>query len=122
VVWSVIPRSSLSALVLSTLKPHLPKLQPIGHLALLVAQRDAPDCIVSVPEVLHTDDFRRWRRLAQEQRGRSMAVIEITPERNVFDIGGLGSRAIARLSVDSVSSKLLSALVFELSQLSTDPD
>ena len=122
VVWSVIPRSSLSALVLSTLKPHLPKLQPIGDLAMLVAQRDAPDCIVSVPEVLHTDDFRRWRRLAQEQRGRSMAVIEITPERNVFDIDGLGSRAIARLSVDSVSSKLLSALVFELSQLSTDPD
>src|SRR5437764_6038080 len=81
VVWSVIPRSSLSGLVLGTLKPHMPKLQPISDLALLVAQHDAPDCIVSVADVLHTDDFRRWRRQAQERRGRTMAVIEITPDR-----------------------------------------
>jgi len=121
-VWAVIPRNSLSALVMNTLRPHLPKLQPIADLPALLAQETVPDCIVSVVEVLETDDFRRWRRKAQERRGRSIAVIEVTPQPNVFDIGGLGSRAVARLSVDSVSSKLLSALVFELSQLTSDPD
>lgn len=122
VVWSVIPRSHLSALVLQTLQSHLPRLQAMVDLQGLLRQPETPDCIVSVAEVLNTDGFHRWRRKVQERRGRTIAVIEITPEANVFDIGGLGSRAIARVSVDSVSSKLLSALVFELSQLSTDPD
>jgi hypothetical protein len=121
-VWAVIPRNSLSGLVMNTLRPHLPRLEPIADLPALLEQETVPDCIVSVAEVLETDDFRRWRRKAQERRGRSIAVIEVTPQPNVFDIGGLGSRAVARLSVDSVSSKLLSALVFELSQLTSDPD
>jgi hypothetical protein len=122
VVWSVIARSNLSALVLNTLRPHMPRLEPVADLQDLLGRRGIPDCIVSESEVLNTDDFRRWRRKAQEQRGRTIAVIEITPERNVFDIGGLSSRAVARVSKDSVSTKLLSALVFELSQLSSDPD
>lgn len=122
VVWSVIPQRSLSAHVVNTLQPHLPLLFPVPDLRTLQLQGSVPDGIVSVPEVLETDEFRRWRRQAQEQRGRTIAVIEITPQTNVFDIGGLGSRAVARLSADSVTSKLLSALVFELSQLSNDFD
>lgn len=122
VVWTVIPRSHLSAVVLSTLKPHLPLLQSLVDLQDLLQRTGIPDCIVSEAEVLNTDEFRRWRRKAQEKRGRTIAVIEITPEPNVFDIGGLSSRAVARVSKDSVTNKLLSALVFELSQLSTDPD
>jgi hypothetical protein len=122
VAWCVIPRRSLATLVVQTLQSHLPLLQAVTDLQDLMRQSGAPDCIVSVAEVLDTDEFRRWRRKIQEQRGRTIAVIEITPEANVFDIGGLGSRAVARVSMDSVSSKLLSALVFELSQLSVDPD
>ena len=121
-VWCVIPRSHLSALVIQTLQPHVPNLDAVADLRALTRDgRDPPDCIVSVADVVETDEFKHWRRKSQEQCGRMIAVVEITAEPNVFDIGGLGSRAIARLSADSISSKLLSALVFELSQLNTDP-
>jgi hypothetical protein len=120
-VWCVIPRSHVSALVIQTLRPHMPNLEAVADLRALTHDgRDPPDCIVSVPDVVDTDEFRRWRRKAQEATGRTIAVVEITSEPNIFDIGGLGSRAVARLSADSISSKLLSALVFELSQLNVD--
>lgn len=119
-VWCVIPRSHLSAVVVQTLKPHMPHLDAVSDLRELVHDgRDPPDCLVSVQEVINSDEFRKWRRKAQERRGKTIAVVEITPESNVFDIGGLGTRSVARLSADSVTSKLLSALVFELSQLHT---
>lgn len=121
-VWCIVPRSHVSALVVQTLRPHVPNLEAVADLRALVHDaRDPPDCIVSVADILETDEFKRWRRKAQETQGRTIAVVEITSEPNVFDIGGLGSRAIARLSADSISSKLLSALVFELSQLNANP-
>lgn len=122
-VWCVFPpRGHLSALVIQTLKPHVPNLEAVSDLRALVHDgRDPPDCVVSTADVLDTDDFKRWRRKAQEENGRVIAVVEITSEPNVFDIGGLGTRAIARLSADSISNKLLSALVFELSQLNSNP-
>lgn len=120
VVWTVIPRSSLAAVAVNTLKPHIRRLEALPDVRALTADAGNPDCIVSVPEVLETEAFRTWRRRAQEQRGRNIAVIEITSKANVFDIGGFGPRAVARVSVDSVPAKLLSAVVFELSQLSGD--
>ena len=121
-VWCLLPRSHLSAVVLQTLKPHLPRLEHAPDLRALVHDgREPPDCIVSNVEILETDEFRRWRRKSQERMGRTIAVVEITPEPNVFDIGGLGTRSVARLSADSVTTKLLSALVFELSQLHSTP-
>ena len=116
--WCLIPRGHLSALVHQTLTPYIPKLETANDLRALAHDgRSPPDCIISVADVLQTEEFRKWRRTAQERTGRIIAIVEITPDSNVFDIGGLGSRAIARLSADSIHTKLMSAVVFEPSQL-----
>jgi hypothetical protein len=35
----------------------------------------------------------------------------------VFDVGGFGSRSVGRVSENIIAQKLLTAIVFELSQL-----
>lgn len=119
-VWAVMPRGNLSALVMSTLGPQIRNMRALSDLRTLADSTQVPHCVVSVAEVLDTEAFRYWRRCAQEVSGRTIAVIEITPIHNVFDVGGFGSRSMARVSEASVPDKLLSAIVFELTHVSSE--
>jgi hypothetical protein len=116
-VWAAIPGLALNSAVVNALKLQIRNEQAVTELHMLTDSHTVPDCVVTVPEFCDTEPFRTWRRRAQERRGRNIAVIEITQDPNVFDIGGFGPRAVARVSTDSIGSKLLSAVVFELSQL-----
>ena len=89
----------------------------LGDLRAMTDGPDIPDCVVGVAEFLNTETFRHWRRSAQEVRGRPMAVIEICTAPNVFDVGGFGPRSVGRVSENIIAQKLLTAIVFELSQL-----
>lgn len=119
-VWAAIPGLALNSAVVNALKPQMRNVQSVTELRMLTDSHAVPDCVVTVPGFSDTEQFRAWRRRAQERRGRNIAVIEITQEANVFDIGGFGPRAIARVSADSIGGKLLSAVVFELSHLAGD--
>lgn len=119
-VWVAIPRQSLCATAVNTLRTQIRNVQPVADLRALIDSKAVPDCVVSTADLIETDAFRKWRRQVQDQRGHNVAVIEITPDFNVFDIGGFGPKAVARVSADSVTTKLLSAVVFELSHLAAD--
>jgi hypothetical protein len=116
-VWCAIPRGNTAAGVFGVLNPQIRQLRMLGDLRAMTDSPDAPDCVVGVAEFLNTETFRHWRRSAQEARGRQMAVIEICAAPNVFDVGGFGSRSMGRVSENIISQKLLTAIVFELSQL-----
>lgn len=117
VVWCVVPRATLAATVLSTLQPQVRNLRLLSSLADLLAEQRSPDCIVSVPEVLGTEAFRGWRNRAESQRGRRIAVVEITSLPYVFATGDPRRDAVARVSMDALAGKLLAGLVFEMSRL-----
>ncbi|MBX3588446.1 MAG: hypothetical protein AB7I35_10600 [Ramlibacter sp.] len=121
-VWCVMPRGNLATLAYDTLRPHVKRLRTLGDLRALADTTAVPDCLVSVPEFLDTEAFRYWRRSAHEVRGRGLAVIEISPIANVFDVGGFGSRSVGRVSSNSLRDKLLAAIVFELSHLANATD
>ena len=116
-VWCAIPRGNTATGVYSVLNPHVRLLRMLGDLRTLTDIPEAPDCVVTVAEFLNTEVFRHWRRGAQEARGRQMAVIEISPAPNLFDVGGFGPRSVGRVSENIIAEKLLTAIVFELSQL-----
>ena len=116
-VWCAIPRGNTAAGVYGVLNPQVRQLRMRGDLRTLTDSPGAPDCVVTVAEFLNTEVFRHWRRSAQEARGRQIAVIEICPLPNVFDVGGFGSRTVGRVSENIIAQKLLTAIVFELSQL-----
>ena len=116
-VWCAIPRGNTATGVYSVLNPHVRLLRMLGDLRTLTDSPEAPDCVVTVSEFLNTEVFRHWRRGAQEARGRQMAVIEISPAPNLFDVGGFGPRSVGRVSENIIAQKLLTAIVFELSQL-----
>ncbi len=116
-VWCAIPRGNTAAGVYGVLNPQVRQLRMLGDLRTLTDSPGAPDCVVTVAEFLNTEVFRHWRRSAQEARGRQIAVIEICPLPNVFDVGGFGSRSVGRVSENIIAQKLLTAIVFELSQL-----
>jgi hypothetical protein len=115
-VWCVVPRGTLGATVLATLQPQVRNLRLLAALPELPAEPRIPDCIVSVPEVIQTEAFRAWRRRAQQQRGRDLAVIEITSLPFVFDTGRAGN-PVARVGMDALASRLLAGIVFEMSRL-----
>lgn len=115
-VWCAIPRGNTAAGVYGVLHPEVRQLRMLGDLRALTASPDAPDCVVTVAEFLNTEVFRHWRRCAQEARGRQIAVIEICPAPNLFDVGGFGARSVGRVSENIIAQKLLTAIVFELSQ------
>lgn len=116
-VWCAIPRGNTATTVYAVLNPQIRQLRMLGDLRLLTDSTDAPDCVVTVAEFLHTETFRHWRRSTQEARGRQIAVIEICATPNVFDVGGFGPRGVGRVSENILAQKLLTAIVFELSQL-----
>lgn len=117
VVWCVVPRATLAATVLSTLQPQVRNLRLLSSLADLLAEQRTPDCIVSVPEVLGTEGFRAWRSRARAQRGRDLAVVEITSLPYVFATGDPRRDAVARVSIDALAGKLLAGLVFEMDRV-----
>lgn len=117
-VWSVMPRGPLAMAVATALRPHIRNLRALPDLRALADSTQVPHCVVAVTEVVDTEAFRYWRRQAQDISGRTIAVIELTSTLNVFDVGGFGSRSLARVSSASVLDKLLSAIVFELSHVS----
>ncbi|MBI2771902.1 MAG: hypothetical protein HYX47_19945 [Burkholderiales bacterium] len=119
-VWCVMPRGNLSVTAITALRPHVRNLKALTDLRSLADSTLVPDCVVSTTEFLDTEAFRHWRRCAQEVRGRTIAVVEVTAVANVFDVGGFGSRSMARVSASTVRDKLLSAIVFELSHVSGD--
>jgi hypothetical protein len=119
-VWAVMPLHGLCREVINALQPQIRNVQAVGDLRSLVESHTVPDCVVSVAEIVDTEDFRSWRRRAQERRGRNIAVVAVTDRPNVFDIGGFGPKAVARVSAGSIGGKLLSAVVFELSHLAGD--
>lgn len=116
-VWCAIPRGNTAAGVYGVLNPQVRLLRMLGDLRTLTDSPDAPDCVVTVAEFLNTETFRHWRRSTQEARGRQIAVIEVCAEPNVFDVGGFGPRSVGRVSENIIAQKLLTAIVFELSQL-----
>jgi len=116
-VWCAIPRGNTAAGVFGVLNQQVRQLRMLGDLRILTDDPGAPDCVVTVAEFLNTEVFRHWRRSAQETRGRPIAVIEICPAPNVFDVGGFGPRSVGRVSENIIAQKLLTAIVFELSQL-----
>lgn len=116
-VWCAIPRGNTATGVYGVLNPLVRQLRMLGDLRSLTDSPGAPDCVVTVGEFLNTEAFRHWRRTVQDARGRPMAVIEISPEPNVFDVGGFGPRSVGRVSENIIAQKLLTAIVFELSQL-----
>ncbi len=117
-VWMVLPRGNLASTVMATLRPRIRNLRALGDLRTLADSTLVPHCVVSTSEILDTEAFRYWRRCAQEVAGRTIAVIEITPVTNVFDVGGFGSRSMARISASSVAERLVPAIVFEMSHVS----
>ncbi len=116
-VWCAIPRGNTASGVFGVLNPQVRQLRMLGDLRSLTDGTSAPDCVVTVAEFLNTETFRHWRRSAQEARGRQIAVIEICAAPNVFDVGGFGPRSVGRVSDNIIGQKLLTAIVFELSQL-----
>lgn len=118
-VWCVMPRNDLAVLVHHTLRPQVRHLRTLDDLRVLADASQGPDCVVSVPEYLQTDAFRHWRRSLQEVRGRGLAVVEISAEANVFDVGGFGPHSVSRVSANNLPEKLLAAIVFELSHVAT---
>jgi hypothetical protein len=116
-VWCAIPRGNTAASVYGVLNPQVRQLRMLGDLRTLTDSPDAPDCVVTVAEFLNTETFRHWRRSTQEARGRQIAVIEVCAAPNVFDVGGFGPRSVGRVSENIIAQKLLTAIVFELSQL-----
>ena len=101
-VWLLVPDRALAGAVGAALMGRVRNVRAVADLRALADDSATPDCLVSVPDLIDTDAFRQWRKQAQRVRGRTIAVIEITPTRNVFDIGGFGPRSVARISADSV--------------------
>lgn len=116
-VWCAMPRGNAATGVYGVLQPQVRRLQMLGDLRTLVDAAGTPDCVVTVAEFLNTEAFRHWRRTAQEARGRAIAVIEVCPVPNVFDVGGFGPRSVGRVSENIIGHKLLAAIVFEISQI-----
>lgn len=116
-VWCAIPRGNTATAVYGVLHPKVRQLHIIGDLRALVDAASTPDCVVTVAEFLNTEAFRHWRRAAQEARGRAIAVIEVCATPNVFDVGGFGPRSVGRVSENILGQKLLTAIVFEISQI-----
>lgn len=119
-VWCAMPRGGTATAVYGVLQNQLRQLRMLGDLRSVIDSPQAPDCVVSVAEFLNTEAFRHWRRSVQESRGRAIAVIEVCPAPNVFDVGGFGPRSVGRVSENIIARKLVEAIVFELSQLA-DP-
>jgi len=120
-VWCVAAPGTPAAMLAATLTPHLPAARLVDSVAVLNAELpNTPDCVLSTREILHADSFRQWRERAQDLRGRSVAVIEISAEDGVFEIGDFGPDSMGRISAGALTPKLLSAIVSEMGRL-TEP-
>lgn len=117
-IWCVSPKGTAAAGLSATLEPHLPLARVVDSVAALSAELpEAPDCVVSTREILDSGSFRQWRHQAQSLRGRCVAVIEISPEDGIFEIGGFGPESMARISAGMLTPKLLCAVVSEMGRL-----
>jgi hypothetical protein len=118
VVWTLLPAQALQKTVhlsmnLGDMKPAR-ALKEIGELA---DTSDLPHCVVTTSEIIKSDAFSYWRQFAQESEGRTIAVIDITAQPNVFEVGGYGPGSVVRLSATEIPSRLVSAILFELERL-----
>lgn len=117
-VWCVTPSRPTAVSVVTTLAQHLPSARMIDSVGALAAELpDTPDCILSTHDVVCADSFRQWRHRAQALRGRSVAVIEISPEDGVFEVGGFGPESMGRISAGALTPRLLGAVVSEMGRL-----
>lgn len=117
-IWCVSPQGTAAAALADTLAHHLPVARVVDSVAALAAELPrAPDCVLSTREILISRGFAQWRHQAQSLRGRSLAVVEVSPEDGVFEIGGFGPDSLARVSAGTLSPKLLGAVVSEMGRL-----
>lgn len=122
-VWCVAAPGTAAAGLSATLAPHMPVARLIGSVAGLTALLpEVPDCVLSTREILCSPGFRQWRHQAQSLRGRCVAAIEICPDHGVFEIGGFGPDSMARISADTLTPKLLGAVVAEMGRLAESTD
>jgi hypothetical protein len=117
-VWTLLPTRAMENAVLGSFSRssmrHPRVLRNINELA---DTSELPHCVVTTQKIIVSGAFTYWRQFAQEAANRTIVVIEVTAEPDIFEVGGYGPRSVVRLSAADLPSRLISTIMFELEKI-----
>jgi hypothetical protein len=117
-VWTLLPTRAMQTTVLGSFsRSSMKRPRVLRNINELADVSELPHCIVTTEKIIASGAFTYWRQFAQEAANRTIAVIEVTTESDIFEVGGFGPRSVVRLSAADVPSRLVSTIMFELERI-----